>query len=261
MTAAARALADLGPRWVLVKGGHLSDHAESVDLLVGPDGAEHWLRAPRHDNRHTHGTGCTLASAIASRLALGDDVPAAVRAAKEYVTGGIAAGFPLGRRHRPGGPRLALAVAVTQGRNRRRSAKPLRVPRTMSRLLDRGRVRDRLRRLQSRTYCLRPPQPATARTAPARSVHHRRTREPGRAELPRHALLPELRRDLRPQLLAALERTPPDRAPSAARHLAPCAQPHLDPLRLRVPQGHVVEVVRVEVGVRARGPRRSARSC
>ena len=96
MATAARALADLGPRWVLVKGGHLADQRESVDLLVGPDDTELWLRAPRHDNRHTHGTGCTLASAIASRLALGDDVPGAVRAAKEYVTGGIAAGFPLG---------------------------------------------------------------------------------------------------------------------------------------------------------------------
>jgi hydroxymethylpyrimidine/phosphomethylpyrimidine kinase len=96
MTAAARALAAFGPRWVLVKGGHLTGQPESVDLLVGPDGTELRLRAPRHDNRHTHGTGCTLASAIASRLALGDDVPAAVRAAKDYVTGGIAAGFPLG---------------------------------------------------------------------------------------------------------------------------------------------------------------------
>jgi hydroxymethylpyrimidine/phosphomethylpyrimidine kinase len=96
MVTAARALADLGPRWVLVKGGHLSTSPESTDLLIGPDGAELWLRSPRHDNRHTHGTGCTLASAIASRLALADDVPTAVRAAKEYVTGGIAAGFPLG---------------------------------------------------------------------------------------------------------------------------------------------------------------------
>lgn len=93
---AARALSALGPKWVLVKGGHLAAQPESVDLLVGPDGRAEWLRAPRHDNRHTHGTGCTLASAIASRLALGDDVPAAVRAAKEYVTGGIAGGFALG---------------------------------------------------------------------------------------------------------------------------------------------------------------------
>ena len=83
----------LGPRWALVKGGHLA--GEAVDLLT--DGTEqHVLRAERLDNRHTHGTGCTLASAIASRLALGDDVPAAVAAAKEYVTGALAAGFPLG---------------------------------------------------------------------------------------------------------------------------------------------------------------------
>src|SRR2546425_641637 len=51
---------------------------------------------PPNNTRHTHGTGCTLASAIASRLALGDDVPTAVHTAKDYVTGGIAAGFPLG---------------------------------------------------------------------------------------------------------------------------------------------------------------------
>ncbi|GGV79558.1 MULTISPECIES: bifunctional hydroxymethylpyrimidine kinase/phosphomethylpyrimidine kinase [Streptomyces] len=90
---AAEAVLALGPAWVLVKGGHLP--GDAVDLLT--DGTEeHWLRAPRHDNRHTHGTGCTLASAIASRLALGDSVPEAVRAAKEYVTGAIAAGFALG---------------------------------------------------------------------------------------------------------------------------------------------------------------------
>ncbi|GAA2462556.1 bifunctional hydroxymethylpyrimidine kinase/phosphomethylpyrimidine kinase [Streptomyces pulveraceus] len=93
MRRAAAAVLDFGPRWVVVKGGHLP--GDPVDLLT--DGAEqHWLRAPRHDNRHTHGTGCTLASAIACRLALGQDVPAAVRGAKEYVTGAIAAGFPLG---------------------------------------------------------------------------------------------------------------------------------------------------------------------
>ncbi len=90
---AAEAVLRLGPRWVLVKGGHLS--GEAVDLLT--DGsARHVFRAPRLDNRHTHGTGCTLASAIASRLALGDDVPSAVEAAKDYVTGAIAGGFALG---------------------------------------------------------------------------------------------------------------------------------------------------------------------
>jgi hydroxymethylpyrimidine/phosphomethylpyrimidine kinase len=92
---AAEALLALGPRAVLVKGGHLAGGADAVDLLW--DGTtEHVFRSPRFDNRHTHGTGCTLASAIASRLACGDALPAAVAAAKEYVTGAVAAGFPLG---------------------------------------------------------------------------------------------------------------------------------------------------------------------
>ncbi|MEV5847237.1 bifunctional hydroxymethylpyrimidine kinase/phosphomethylpyrimidine kinase [Streptomyces sp. NPDC051985] len=90
---AAAAVLSYGPQWVLIKGGHLP--GEAVDLLTdGTD--EHLLRAPRHDNRHTHGTGCTLASAIASQLAKGRPVPEAVAAAKEYVTGAIAAGFALG---------------------------------------------------------------------------------------------------------------------------------------------------------------------
>ncbi|MET7689781.1 bifunctional hydroxymethylpyrimidine kinase/phosphomethylpyrimidine kinase [Streptomyces sp. NPDC005483] len=90
---AADAVLSYGPKWVLIKGGHLP--GDAVDLLT--DGSEeHWLRAPRLDNRHTHGTGCTLASAIASHLAKGRSVPEAVTAAKEYVTGAIAAGFALG---------------------------------------------------------------------------------------------------------------------------------------------------------------------
>ncbi|MDF3302577.1 bifunctional hydroxymethylpyrimidine kinase/phosphomethylpyrimidine kinase [Streptomyces tropicalis] len=90
---AAEAVLAHGPAWVLVKGGHLC--GDAVDLLT--DGsAEHWLRAPRFDNRHTHGTGCTLASAIAARLAKGDTVPEAVATAKDYVTGAISAGFALG---------------------------------------------------------------------------------------------------------------------------------------------------------------------
>ncbi|MFM9556483.1 bifunctional hydroxymethylpyrimidine kinase/phosphomethylpyrimidine kinase [Streptomyces caniscabiei] len=93
MREAAEAVLAYGPRWALIKGGHLP--GEAVDLLT--DGSEeHWLRAPRYDNRHTHGTGCTLASAIASHLARGRTVPEAVAAAKEYVTGAIAAGFALG---------------------------------------------------------------------------------------------------------------------------------------------------------------------
>ncbi|MEU3503112.1 bifunctional hydroxymethylpyrimidine kinase/phosphomethylpyrimidine kinase [Streptomyces hundungensis] len=93
MRRAAGAILAFGPRWALIKGGHFP--GDAVDLLT--DGTEeHWLRAPRLDNRHTHGTGCTLASAIASGLARGLAVPEAVGAAKEYVTGAIAAGFALG---------------------------------------------------------------------------------------------------------------------------------------------------------------------
>ena len=95
MRRAADAILALGPRWVLIKGGHLATPGQAVDLLC--DGSrESRLRAARYDNRHTHGTGCTLASAIAARLACGDDVPEAVHAAKHYVTGAIEHGFPLG---------------------------------------------------------------------------------------------------------------------------------------------------------------------
>jgi hydroxymethylpyrimidine/phosphomethylpyrimidine kinase len=93
MLAAARAINAMGPQWVLVKGGHLA--GQPLDLLF--DGSQVIRFGGRRiPTKHTHGTGCTLASAIASRLALGDDVPSAVRAAKQYVTGAIAGGFPLG---------------------------------------------------------------------------------------------------------------------------------------------------------------------
>ncbi|MFI1099454.1 bifunctional hydroxymethylpyrimidine kinase/phosphomethylpyrimidine kinase [Streptomyces melanogenes] len=93
MRRAAEAILAHGPRWALIKGGHYP--GDALDLLT--DGKEeHWLRAPRHDNTHTHGTGCTLASAVASGLAKGLPVPEAVRQAKEYVTGAIETGFALG---------------------------------------------------------------------------------------------------------------------------------------------------------------------
>ncbi len=93
MLAAAGALAAMGPRWVLVKGGHLP--GRPVDLLYDGQTA---IRFPgeRIETRHTHGTGCTLASAIACWLALGKDVPGAVEAARSFVAGAIEGGFPLG---------------------------------------------------------------------------------------------------------------------------------------------------------------------
>ncbi len=93
MTAAAAAVLRYGPRWVVIKGGHLQGAA--TDLLSDGE-REYWYRAVRQGNRHTHGTGCTLATAIATHLARGSTVPEAVGAAKRFVTGAIAGGFPLG---------------------------------------------------------------------------------------------------------------------------------------------------------------------
>jgi hydroxymethylpyrimidine/phosphomethylpyrimidine kinase len=90
---AAEAVHALGPRWVLVKGGHLP--GQPTDLLY--DGkAALLLRGDRIPTRHTHGTGCTLASALAAHLALGDDVPTAARKAKEFVADALRRGYPLG---------------------------------------------------------------------------------------------------------------------------------------------------------------------
>jgi hydroxymethylpyrimidine/phosphomethylpyrimidine kinase len=93
MDEAARRIGALGPRHVLVKGGHLKDSA--TDLLW--DGTA-MLRftAPRIDSPNTHGTGCTYSSAIAAGLALGQPLPEAVRRAKAYVTAAIREGFRAG---------------------------------------------------------------------------------------------------------------------------------------------------------------------
>ncbi|HET9169059.1 MAG TPA: bifunctional hydroxymethylpyrimidine kinase/phosphomethylpyrimidine kinase [Actinospica sp.] len=105
--AAAELLAH-GPRWILLKGGHLADDA-AADLLT--DGtAEHWLVADRIPNPHTHGTGCTYASAVAALLARGNPVPEAVTEAKSYVTEAIRRGYPLGSGIGPVGHPYARAA-------------------------------------------------------------------------------------------------------------------------------------------------------
>jgi hydroxymethylpyrimidine/phosphomethylpyrimidine kinase len=91
MEAAARQLLERGARAVLVKGGHLAGDGVS-DLLLAPGAAPLWLRAPRIPTPNTHGTGCTLSSAIASHLALGADLPEAVARAREFVRGALQAG-------------------------------------------------------------------------------------------------------------------------------------------------------------------------
>jgi hydroxymethylpyrimidine/phosphomethylpyrimidine kinase len=94
MEEAARRIGKLGARHVLVKGGHLA--ADATDVLW--DGAEITrFTARRLDSRNTHGTGCTLSSAIAANLALGRPLPEAIRAAKAYVTAAIREGFAAGR--------------------------------------------------------------------------------------------------------------------------------------------------------------------
>ena len=87
----------LGCATVLIKGGH-GQGAESIDYLVTHDGALA-LAAPRVVTKNTHGTGCSLSSAIAAGLAKGEDMETAVRGAKSYITAAIAAADRLGVGH------------------------------------------------------------------------------------------------------------------------------------------------------------------
>jgi hydroxymethylpyrimidine/phosphomethylpyrimidine kinase len=92
---AGEAIFERGPAAVLVKGGHLDAAEEAIDILVTDDGVDSFA-TPRIDTPHTHGTGCTYASAIAANLAKGHDLVAAVGRAKKYVTGAIRHALPLG---------------------------------------------------------------------------------------------------------------------------------------------------------------------
>ncbi len=99
MREACHRLLALGVPAVLLKGGHL-DGPDAVDLLATADALIE-MRSPRIDTRHTHGTGCTLASAIATGLAQGMELQAAVRRARAYVPDAIAAAPGFGRGHGP----------------------------------------------------------------------------------------------------------------------------------------------------------------
>ncbi len=96
---AALSLLDLGPKAVLLKGGHL-EGAESVDLLATRQGLKPFP-APRIPTRNTHGTGCTLSAAIAALLALGKPLEEAVAEAKAYLTRALMTAPPLGHGHGP----------------------------------------------------------------------------------------------------------------------------------------------------------------
>ncbi len=100
MRRAGRAILALGPQAVLLKGGHLEGH-QVIDLLLQRDGTELLFANARLDTRHTHGTGCTLASATATGIAQGLSIAEAVVRARHYVRRAIECAPGLGGGHGP----------------------------------------------------------------------------------------------------------------------------------------------------------------
>ncbi len=109
MREAARAIHNLGPRVVVVKGGHLEGDAEDI-IYDGRAFAS--LREARIPTHHTHGTGCIFAAAIAAELALGRDVGEAIRRAKAFIGAAIRASLPIGRGHGPANPMHGVSAAL-----------------------------------------------------------------------------------------------------------------------------------------------------
>ncbi|MEG2038806.1 MAG: bifunctional hydroxymethylpyrimidine kinase/phosphomethylpyrimidine kinase [Oscillospiraceae bacterium] len=98
MVRAAKAISKTLSGAVLVKGGHLVNDA--IDLLYEND-TVHWYKSERINNPNTHGTGCTLSSAIACNLAAGKTLDESIKNAKEYLTGALRAGLDLGKGRGP----------------------------------------------------------------------------------------------------------------------------------------------------------------
>jgi hydroxymethylpyrimidine/phosphomethylpyrimidine kinase len=98
MEEAARAIAALGARYVVVKGGHRE--GDAIDVIY--DGATfERLRSPRIETRNTHGTGCTFAAAIAARLAAGTSALEAIAEAKDYLYQALINSYTVGAGHSP----------------------------------------------------------------------------------------------------------------------------------------------------------------
>ena len=100
---AARAIQDLGPGAVVVTGGHREDQKDAVDILFDGSGFIE-IRGPWIETRHTHGSGCAFASAIAASLALGHDLPTATARAKDLVAAAITGGLDIGAGNGPVNP-------------------------------------------------------------------------------------------------------------------------------------------------------------
>ncbi|MEM1531313.1 MAG: bifunctional hydroxymethylpyrimidine kinase/phosphomethylpyrimidine kinase, partial [Nitrososphaerota archaeon] len=107
---AAKRIAEMGPKAVVVKGGHI-DTEKSADTLYC-DGEFRILESPRIDTKNTHGTGCVFASAIAAELAKGSDVISAVSQAKQFVLNAIRNGISIGRGHGPVNPSASVYEAA-----------------------------------------------------------------------------------------------------------------------------------------------------
>lgn len=103
MREAAKRLKEVGPMFIVVKGGHLEGSDKAVDILY--DGEKFTeFPASRYKTKNTHGTGCIFASAIAASLARGEDIESAVMIAKKFVTVAIHHGLPLGKGHGASNP-------------------------------------------------------------------------------------------------------------------------------------------------------------
>ncbi|MGL5329842.1 MAG: bifunctional hydroxymethylpyrimidine kinase/phosphomethylpyrimidine kinase [Peptostreptococcaceae bacterium] len=94
MKIVGKKILELGPKYVLMKGGHLD--GDAIDVLIGENVFEIY-RSERLDRKNTHGTGCTVSSAITAYLALGYDIIEAVKFSKEYITEAIRHSFDIGK--------------------------------------------------------------------------------------------------------------------------------------------------------------------
>ncbi|WP_297638117.1 bifunctional hydroxymethylpyrimidine kinase/phosphomethylpyrimidine kinase [uncultured Clostridium sp.] len=94
MIEAGKKILNFGPKYVLIKGGHLD--GEAIDILLGENMIREY-KSERLNRNNTHGTGCTLSSAITSNLALGYGIEEAVQRGKDYITEAIRNSFPLGK--------------------------------------------------------------------------------------------------------------------------------------------------------------------
>jgi len=109
---AADELSRFAPRAaVVIKGGHAASPELASDWVRLPSGEAFWLHAPWIDTRSTHGTGCTFSAAIAARLALGDELEAAIRSAKRFISGALRHASPMGRGHGPVNHLWRLGIA------------------------------------------------------------------------------------------------------------------------------------------------------